>query len=211
MITRLCKLYRLATPLMLKENMAPKLTKAPRERKKVDVQTRLDVLTEAGYRCAVPTCRMFLALDMHHIYRVAEDGPDAIENLIALCPTDHRLYHKGHIKRESIYAWKTMLVTLSRAFDTEAIDRLLLLAHLESPQTPGLGLQGPGLGLQGEGLLQFANLIASRLVIIERLSLHDFIVYLSPQGQIIIVAWKKGDRVAPKSAIDSRLPLGAVQ
>jgi hypothetical protein len=204
MITRLCKLPRLATRLMLKENMAPKATKAPRERKKLDLQTRLSVLTEAGYRCAVPTCRTILALDMHHIYGVNEDGPDAIENLIALCPTDHRLYHKGHIKRDSIFAWKNMLVTLSRAFDTEAIDRLLLLAHLKTKQQPGL----IGLGVKGEGLLQFANLIASGLVIFEAISLEFFIVTLAPQGQIIIDAWKKGDRVALKSAIDSRMPLG---
>ena len=43
----------------------------PRERDKLPVNTRVMVLAEAGYRCAVPTCRNILALDMHHIWEVS--------------------------------------------------------------------------------------------------------------------------------------------
>jgi hypothetical protein len=35
----------------------------------------VDVLTEAGYRCSVPTCRGILALDLHHVVPVPADGP----------------------------------------------------------------------------------------------------------------------------------------
>lgn len=43
----------------------------PRERSKLPLKTVTAVLTEAGYRCAVPTCRGILALDMHHIWEVS--------------------------------------------------------------------------------------------------------------------------------------------
>jgi hypothetical protein len=46
-----------------------------------------DVLTEAGYRCALPTCRQILAIDLHHILEVREGGGNELHNLIALCPT----------------------------------------------------------------------------------------------------------------------------
>jgi hypothetical protein len=44
-------------------------SKVPTERKNLPIKTRTAVLTEAGYRCAVPTCRNILALDLHHIIR----------------------------------------------------------------------------------------------------------------------------------------------
>src|SRR5690349_13496502 len=75
------------------------------------------VLIEAGYRCAVPTCRNILAIDMHHIIEVKDGGPNEPSNLLALCPTCHALYTRGTIPKEAINAWKTMLVTLSHAFD----------------------------------------------------------------------------------------------
>src|SRR5438045_571534 len=89
-----------------------------------------DVLTEAGYRCAVPTCRNILALDMHHIVEVKDKGPNEQSNLLALCPTCHALYTRGMIPQEAIYAWKTMLVALNHAFDRESISNLLFLHHL---------------------------------------------------------------------------------
>ena len=84
----------------------PRKRKPPIERKNLLLRTVTALLTEAGYRCAVPTCRTILAIDMHHIYEVSEGGENAIGNLIALCPTCHRLYHRGEISRDSIYSWK---------------------------------------------------------------------------------------------------------
>ena len=57
-------------------------------------------------------------------------GGDDPSNLIALCPTDHSLYHRGTITRESVYCYRAMLIAIGRAFDTEAIDKLLF------PTTP---------------------------------------------------------------------------
>src|SRR5262249_32115458 len=110
--------------------MAKRKGKKAEERKKLTGSLVTALLTEAGYRCAVPTCRNILALDMHPILEVNAGGPDRLWNLIALCPTCHALYHRGTIKQESIYAWKSMIVALGRGFDVESIDKLLFLHSL---------------------------------------------------------------------------------
>jgi hypothetical protein len=38
-------------------------------------------------------------------------GGDEFENLLALCPTCHSLFHADIISRESIHEWKSHLVT----------------------------------------------------------------------------------------------------
>src|SRR3970282_2244198 len=122
------------------------------------LKTRVNVLTEAGYRCAVPTCRTILALDIHHIWEVSAGGSGDLSNLIALCPTCHTLYHRGTIRQESIYVYKAMLVAITRAFDVEAIDRLLFLESCKKDF----------LVVSGDGLLHFARLIAARLASVDQ-------------------------------------------
>src|SRR3954451_3452983 len=131
----------------------PKSKSKPRERKNLSLKLRTIVLTESGYRCAVPTCRNILALDMHHIWEVAAGGGDDPANLIALCPTCHALYHRGTIRAESIYVYKAMLVAITRAFDVEAIDRLLFLESCKKDF----------LVVSGDGLLHFSRPIAAGL------------------------------------------------
>ena len=122
------------------------------------------MLTESGYRCAVPTCRNILALDMHHIWEVSAGGTDDPSNLVALCPTCHALYHRGTIQQDAIYAYKAMLVAITRAFDVEAIDRLLFLDLCE----PDF------LIVSGDGLLHFGRLIAAGLANMEQKANNNF-------------------------------------
>src|SRR2546425_266246 len=100
-------------------------------RRTVPQDVRVTVLTEAGYRCAVPTCRTILAIDIHHIVEVSAGGGDDPSNLIALCPTCHSLYHRGTIPQESIRTWKAVLVALNQAFDVEALDQLIFLSRVQ--------------------------------------------------------------------------------
>jgi hypothetical protein len=162
---------------------------SPRERGKLPLSLRTQVLTEAGYRCAVPTCRNILALDLHHIYEVAESGGDDPSNLIALCPTCHALYHRGTIKRESLYAYKSMLVAIGRGFDVDAIDRLLFLSALPKDF----------LVVNGDGVLGFARLIAAGLAQVDLKANNNWLIVtytvsISEKGRQIINAWKSGDR-----------------
>jgi len=173
----------------------------PRERKDLPLKTITIVLTEAGYRCAVPICRGILALDMHHIWEVNAGGGDDPANLVALCPTCHALYHRGTIKQESIYAYKAMLVAISRAFDLDAVDRLLFLCPL----------QKDALIVSGDGLLQFARLIAANLASFEQKANNNFqivtyAINISGKGRYIIEAWRKGDRAGLAKALGGPVP-----
>jgi 5-methylcytosine-specific restriction endonuclease McrA len=58
-------------------------------RKPIPASLKREVLTESGYRCAVPTCRTILAIDLHHIIEVEEGGKNELSNLLALCPNCH--------------------------------------------------------------------------------------------------------------------------
>jgi HNH endonuclease len=182
--------------------MATRTSKVkPRERQKLPLSTVTLVLTEAGYRCAVPTCRGILALDMHHLWEVSGGGGDDPANLIALCPTCHALYHRGTISQGSIYAYKAMLVAIGRAFDVEAIDRLLFLSMCPKDY----------LVLSGDGVLHFSRLIAAGLVAVEQKAnnawqLITYAVNISDKGRMLIHAWQQGDRTAIASALGRPIP-----
>ena len=160
------------------------------ERKKVPHAVTVAVLTEAGYRCAVPTCRTILAIDLHHMVEVAEGGSNEVGNLLALCPTCHALFHRGEIARDSIYAWKCVLVSLSHAFDFAALDQLLFLNKLETAN----------LRVSGDGVLQFARLIAAGLATFKLFMQNGPIllyeVTLTDRGKALVDAWSRGDRQA---------------
>jgi hypothetical protein len=173
----------------------------PRERKNLNLKTKTVVLTESGYRCAVPTCRGILALDMHHIYRVADGGKDDPSNLIALCPTCHNLYHRGNISSNAIHAYKAMLVAISRAFDLDAVDRLLFLAPLKKDF----------LIVSGDGLLHFGRLIAAGLASVKQKANNNwqFVTYavnISDKGRLLIDAWRQGDRTRLRQLVGGPIP-----
>jgi HNH endonuclease len=174
---------------------------APIERKKIPINVRTQILTEAGYRCAVPTCRELLLLQLHHIYQVSEHGKDEASNLIALCPTCHSYYHAGHISREAIFAYKSTLVAINRAFDLEAIDRLMFLYPLTKDS----------LIVSGDGVLHFDRLIAAGLASFVPKSnnnglLVTYAVNLSPKGKMLIEAWRSGDHLKIEHAVTSTVP-----
>ena len=173
----------------------------PRERDSLPLQTRVIVLTESGYRCAVPTCRNILALDMHHIWEVSAGGSDDVSNLIALCPTCHALYHRGTIKQESIYVYKAMLVAITRAFDLEAIDRLFFLESCKKDF----------LVVSGDGLLHFGRLIAAGLASVDQKSnnnwqLVTYAVNISDKGRQLVEAWRQGDRTRLNQVLGGPVP-----
>jgi hypothetical protein len=169
------------------------------------------VLTEAGYRCAVPTCRSILALDMHHIEEVSEEGSNDLGNLIALCPTCHALYTRGTICRDSIRIWKGMLVALGQAFDRESIDSLLFLGSLGDRESPIIS---------GDAVMRYSKLITASLVDFQPWhqrgqdrrhaftffggyegDLFGYTVSLTSKGLSLIGAWKSGNREALSNAL----------
>ena len=115
---------------------------------------RDEVLREAGYKCANPTCRNILTLELHHIEWVKDGGDSSANNLIALCGHCHDMHTNGHIPPTAIRHWKGMLHALNHAFNRESTDLLLYLAH------PGM----ENVWYTGDGFLRFAGLVAAGLV-----------------------------------------------
>jgi hypothetical protein len=122
--------------------------------------------------------------------QVSEGGGNVAENLLPLCPTCHALYHRGTIKRESIYAWKTLLVSLTRAFDVFALDQLQFLNKSAAKR----------LMVSGDGVLPFARLIAAGLATfqleVQNGPLLLYSVRLTTSGNQLVSAWSSGDRAA---------------
>jgi hypothetical protein len=178
-----------------------KVKKALRERQNLPLRTKTIVLTEAGYRCAVPTCRNILALDMHHIWEVVYGGGDDPSNLVALCPTCHALYHRGTILSDSIYLYKAMLVAISRAFDLEAVDKLLFLSTCPRDF----------LIVSGDGLLHFARIIAAGMADVHLKANNNFLIVtyavnISEKGKQLIEAWRDGDRARVSQVLAGPVP-----
>lgn len=179
----------------------PKLLKQGRERTNLPMPTKIALLTEAGYKCAVPRCRNILALDMHHIWEFAEGGSDELSNLIALCSYCHDMFHRGSISIQSIYTWKAMLVAISRAFDIDAVDKLLFLEPLEQDT----------LIVSGDGVLQFARLIAAKLATFGQIANNNnlivtYAINISEKGKMIVDAWREGDRVRLSNVLAGPIP-----
>lgn len=157
------------------------------KRKKIPLDVAVKVLTESGYRCGVPTCRGILALDLHHMAEVKVGGGNTPGNLLPLCPTCHALYHRSTIRQESIYAWKTILLSLSQAFDVVTVDNLLFL------QSHG----AKTLFVSGDGVLHFARLVASGLAEFKKVKQNGplviYAVRLTPKGESLVSAWASGN------------------
>jgi hypothetical protein len=166
------------------------------------VDVKREVLIEAGFRCAVPTCRGILALDLHHIEELREGGGSTAANLIALCPTCHALYTRGTISKDAIYAYKTVLVSLSASFDRETISNLLFLRISDSRNN---------LLTSGDGLLRFTPLIAAGyadyvMKANNANQLYSYTVFLTDKGRALLDAWTSGNRRRVEQILGGGLP-----
>jgi HNH endonuclease len=170
----------------------------PSKRTQIPADVRRAVLIEAGYQCAVPTCRTILALDVHHLVRIADGGPNTIENLIALCPTCHALHHRGVIPLEAIRVWKVTLEALSHAFDQRTINLLLALDSVVRPDMP----------FSTDSILEMAPLINVGLVHWGgHYGSHGgsaIRYHLTEKGHRFVGAWKSGDRAALAESLITR-------
>lgn len=71
------------------------------------------VLNEAGDACESCGCSSPFVkddgspyLEVHYVVRLADNGPDTIDNAVAICPNCHRALHHAadkHERRESLY------------------------------------------------------------------------------------------------------------
>lgn len=90
-------------------------------------------MIEAGYRCAVPTCRTVAPLEIDHIEDYARVGKHDFSNMIVLCANCHRLKGDGprNLDRKALRIVKANLALINQRYnDTE---RRILEYFAENP------------------------------------------------------------------------------
>ncbi len=147
------------------------------------------ILIEAGYRCAIPTCRFPIA-ENAHIFSWAETRDHSYENLIALCPNCHTLYDSGKIDRAAIVAYKKKLMFLNDVYSRFELD---VLDHLKAHKRALI-----------PGELLVKRLLEERIVEHEeKIMIHSFgeredmlgifSVVLTEKGRPLLADWAKVD------------------
>lgn len=160
-------------------------------RRKVPVHVRELVLLESGYMCANPVCRTILALDLHHVEHVRDEGGNEPGNLLVLCPNCHALHHRGVIPVSALRVWKGMLAALNAA--NRANVDLLLQVH-RMAKDPFLR----SINFSGDVLLTLSGLFSAGLVAMEsgRSSSSGpatLTIGLTERGVALVEAWLAGD------------------
>lgn len=162
-------------------------------RKSVSVSTKKLVLHEAGYKCANPTCRTLLTIEIHHTDSVATGGSNNADNLIALCPNCHTLHHSGNIPLDSLKTWKLLLLSLNEGFDRASVDFLLVL---DRPDTRELSVSGDGFirmaGLYTGGYLSVIG-AGDHTDLATFGGMKTYRLRLSSKGESFVKAWKQGN------------------
>ena len=172
-------------------------------RKSLSQTVRELVLMEAGYKCANPTCRHILTLELHHIVWIRDDGTNDPDNLLALCPNCHSLHTSGHIPERAIHTWKQLLVSLNSTSRITA-DLLLVLYDEERrvDRAEDASKVAPPFRFTGDGLPALAGLITAELLTISKrysgvayfgASMPSFEVRLTDKGRRFVQAWLEGD------------------
>ncbi|MFD8578436.1 HNH endonuclease [Streptomyces virginiae] len=86
------------------------------ERRTVPAALKRAVLEEAGYACAIPTCRMPV-YEIAHIEPWSKVKEHTFENLIALCPNCHTRFDlRKEIPKASILVYKANLSVVSSRY-----------------------------------------------------------------------------------------------
>jgi hypothetical protein len=175
--------------------------------------TRQIVLLEAGYKCANPSCRHILTLELHHIVWVKDGGGNDADNLVALCPNCHSLHTAGHIPADAIRCWKNLLVSLNSP--SRASADILLVLHQEEQRLAASNdetQRPPPFRFTGDGLGMLSSLLVSGLVEISRRfsgagyfggGMPSFEVSLTSSGRRLVEAWLTGKPEAVASALSS--------
>ena len=131
---------------------------------------------------------MVLTLDIHHLVYVSENGSNDPSNLLPLCPNCHALHHRGEIPRESVRAWKMILLALNDAFDKGQVDLLLMLDKVKA------------LWISADSVANFAGLLAAGMVRLfegnYNVPITHYHVALSEKGQTFVSGWKNGKQEA---------------
>ncbi|WP_454810392.1 HNH endonuclease [Paenarthrobacter nitroguajacolicus] len=133
----------------------------PESRPAVPAALERRLKEEAGYRCAIPTCRQTVNLEMAHIDPWSKVKERRFENMIVLCTTCHVRYDNvKDIPRLSILQFKANLSLLSHRY-TQVENQVL--RHYGKIAGAGLRPADYEYGIHPGMTILFTNLQADKL------------------------------------------------
>ena len=136
--------------------------------------TRERVLMEAGYRCAVPSCRALTSLDAHPL---GEEG-----DLICLCALCHDRYLRDGVPSERVMkVYQVRLQEMGRALDREQLDLLFYLTKIE------------WLAVSGDKVAEVAPLLNAGYLYADYKSTPQYRLRLTNKGKQFLDAWQNGE------------------
>ena len=94
------------------------------ERPAIPADMKRQVLVESGHRCAIPTCRQMVGVNIHHIVPWEICKEHKAENLIVLCANCHAHVHDNKIDRKALHMYKANLQLLHDRFTKFEVDVL---------------------------------------------------------------------------------------
>jgi len=159
------------------------------DRPSIPTEIKRRILIEAGYRCAVPTCRFPIA-ENAHIVSWADSKNHSYENLIALCPNCHTMYDSGKIDQTAIIAYKKKLMFLNEVYSRFELD---VLDHLKAHKRALIPSE-----LLVKRLLEEGIVIHEEKIMIQGFGdgediLGIFSVVLTEKGKQLLDDWSKVD------------------
>ena len=110
-----------------------------------------EVLMEAGYRCAIPTCKQ-TPVEICHIIPYSKVRKHEFDNLIALCPNCHTRYDRKQIDLTSMQQYKANLSVINGRYSD--FEQRILTFFLDNPEYKEIRLS-----LSGNNDIQIMNLV----------------------------------------------------
>jgi len=114
----------------------------PQSREAIPRELERALLMEAGYRCAIPTCRVTGPLEIDHIDDYARVQEHRFENMIVLCRNCHGLKgdRRRQLDRKALRQYKANLAIINGRYGD--LERRVLLHFAENPRSDVIDLPG---------------------------------------------------------------------
>ncbi|WP_198155701.1 HNH endonuclease [Isoptericola dokdonensis] len=100
-------------------------------RPQIPARIKRQVFVEAGHRCAIPTCRQPVGLQIHHIVPWSHVKSHEFENLILLCSNCHSRVTSKEIDTKAVRAYKTNLALTNNRYGD--LERRVLEYFVQNP------------------------------------------------------------------------------
>lgn len=138
---------------------------------------------EARFRCPNPGCGKWMVADPSYVVAIDGHAPETPSNLLVLCPSCFRNYHRGQIPSHAFRAWKSVLLAEKSPYD---LDHLTFLQFLETLAEP--------IVLTTTQLIEVKGLVVTGAIATEQVpgDVPQWKVEITVAGHLLLESWRQG-------------------